>query len=173
MRKTVAIALSASLVGALAFAAFGAGAADRGRIATLEGADAAQARLAARASDRYKGRFRGAAGSKITIKAKTEGGEPTKIKRMSYRNLPANCPESEFPVINGGWTLTGVTVDADRKFKAVGESEDGRSSLRFRGKFTADFDKVKGRFQTNSYFPPSDPPEETCVSENKRYVAKR
>ena len=59
----------------------------------------------------------------------------------------------------------------------MGESRDGRSSLRFSGKFSADFDKVRGRFQTNSYFPATGPPqnlpEETCSSFTKRYGAKR
>jgi hypothetical protein len=173
MRKRFAVALSAALVGALAMSAMSVGATERSRVATLDGADAGNARLAAGATDKYKGRFKGVAGSKIVIKAKTQGGVPTKIKRMSYKNLPADCPVSGFPTISGGWTLAGVTVNARRKFKAVGESEDGRSSLKFVGKFTEDFDKVKGRFQTDSYFPPSDPPEETCVSETRKYVAKR
>jgi hypothetical protein len=174
VRRTFAIALSAALAGALALTSISVGAADRARVATLDGADPG-ARLAARASDKYKGRFKGVPGSKIKIKAKTEGGVPTKIKKMSYVNLPASCPVSMATSIDGGWTLSGVTVGDNRKFNAIGD--DGHptnpSSLRFKGKFTADYDKVKGRFQTNSYFGPDNPPEETCVSENRKYVAKR
>jgi hypothetical protein len=174
MRKTFAVALGAALAGALALAAFSVGATDRSRVATLDGGDGGQARLGVRGgTDKYKGRFKGVPNGKIIIKAKTEGGVPTRIKKMSYRNLPAECPESGFPTISGSWTLAGVTVNDRRKFKADGESADGRSSLKFVGKFTADFDKVKGRFQTDSYFPPTDPPEETCVSETRKYVAKR
>jgi hypothetical protein len=172
MKKTFATTLAVAVAGGMAFTGISSGAADRARVATLDGAED-HARLAAGATDKYKGRFKGVAGSKIVIKAKTQGGVPTKIKRMSYVGLPADCPVSNFPTVSGGWTLAGVTVNARRKFKAVGESEDGRSSLKFIGRFTEDFDKVKGRFQTTSYFPPSDPPEETCVSETRKYVAKR
>lgn len=172
MRKTFVATLAAALAGALVLSAISVGAADRSRVATLDGADASP-RLAARAADRYKGRFKGVPGSKITIKAKTKGGQPHKISRMDYVQLPASCPVSMATSVSGGWTLAGVRVGDDRKFKAVGQSDDGLSSLRFRGRFSADFDKVKGRFQTNSHFTPDDPPEETCVSENRRYVAKR
>ena len=173
MKKAFAGALATALATGLALAGLSSGASERSRIATLDGADAGSARLGAQATDKYKGRFKGVPNGKITIKAKTEGGEATKIKRMTYRNLPADCPVSGYPTISGGWTLAGVAVNDERKFRAVGESGDGRSSLRFFGKFSADFDKVKGRFQTNAYFPPSNPPEETCVSEMRRYVAKR
>ena len=175
MRRTFAVALSVALAGGLALAALGLGATDRSRIATLGGADAGSARLAGGASDKWKGRFKQADGAKIIIKAKTEGGVPTKIKKMAYRNLPADCPVSGVQPISGGWTLAGVFVGPDRKFKAKGDDGDpvNPSTLRFKGKFTPDYDKVKGRFQTSVYFGPDNPPEETCTTEPKRYVAKR
>jgi hypothetical protein len=132
-------------------------------------------RAAKRATVTYVGPFKEAGpAARITIKATVKQGEATKVKSMQYRRLPASCPVSNSPTINGGWTLRGVTVNDQRKFRAVGsDGEPNPSSLRFSGKFNERFTKVKGKFQTRSYFPPSDPPEETCVSQTKRYSAKR
>jgi len=153
MRKAFGGALCAALVGGLALAAIGWG-----------------------ATETYKGQFEPAGPrAEIKIKAKVRGGEVKAIKSMSYRWLPANCPESELPLISGGWTFGGgLTVNARRRFKVVGD--DGKpnpSSLRFKGRFSRNLETVNGKFQTNSYFPPGPRPEETCISFPKRYGAKR
>jgi hypothetical protein len=176
MRKAFGGALCATLAGGLALAAISGGA-TRTSVAALDGADG-RAAAQQRATDTYKGKFK-AAGRRATIKikAKVKHGEAKAVREIIYSRLPANCPESGLPLIGGSWGLRGVRVNDQRKFKIVGESADGRSSLRFSGKFSADFEKVRGRFQTDSYFPASGPPqnlpEETCTSFTKRYGAKR
>lgn len=175
MKKAFAAALSAALVGGLALAALSGGATLRTSSAML---DDGVASVAARATTiTYKGKFRNAGpGTAIKIRARGQGGEPTAIKSMTYRKLPATCPESDSSTIDGGWTFTGVRVNDRRKFKVVGN--DGRpnpSSLKFTGRFSRNFNRVKGKFQTTSYFPDDGPglPAETCVSETERYRAKR
>jgi len=175
MRKTFGGALCAALLGGLALAALSGGA-TRTSVATLDGADARAAAHRATDTYTYKGSFK-AAGPRATIKikAKVQGGEVKAIKRMAYERLPAHCPVSVPPnrTISGGWTFHGgLTVNAKRKFKVVGT--DGRpnpSSVRFSGRFSQGFSKVRGKFQTNSFFPSG--PRETCSSFIKRYGAKR
>ena len=183
MRKTFAAALGAALVAGLAWSALGAGAADRTSTATLSGADDAGARAAARrATTAYIGAFKESGeNTKITIKVRVKDGEAKAIRSMRYRRLPADCPKSEFDVIAGGWTFTpGVRVDAERRFNIVGNTDappEMRSTLRFRGKFSRSFKRVRGRLQTTAYFPKGDPPEtypeEICGTAPTRYGARR
>ncbi len=175
MKKAFVTALTGALLAGLALAAISGGASARTSSAAL---DDANARAGTRGGTfTYKGSFKQAGpDTVIKIKATTQRGEPVAIKSMSYRGLPASCTVSGDVPISGGWTLAGVGVNDRRKFRAVGDDGGApgeQSSLRFKGKFNRSFQKVRGKFQTTSYFPPDNPPEETCVSETKRYGAKR
>jgi hypothetical protein len=186
MRKKFAAALGAALVAGLAWSALGAGAADRRGSSTLSSAEDAGARSAARrATATYKGAFKQSGkGTKIAIKVRVRNGEAKSVKSMTYQKLPAVCPESNFDEIGGGWTFRGgVPVNDQRRFSVVGNDGDEAdpSSLRFRGRFSKNFKRVRGKFQTRAYFPetpnpggnPDPLPEETCVGAVKRYGATR
>jgi hypothetical protein len=179
MRKTFGVALGAAMVGALALAAFSPGATHSTRVATSDFGDSSHARLAAGTTDTYKGRFKGASqnGSKIKIKAKVRGGEAVEIKSMSYVAL-MDCDTSGATVGRAGWRFTGgIPVKENRRFRASGDSvETPTSSFTLKGRFSRDFDKVKGTFRTRQWFDAEkDPPlpAEYCNLEPTRYVAKR
>jgi hypothetical protein len=173
MRKAFGGVVCAALAVGLVAAAASGGASARTSVDALDGADARAA--AQRATDVWRGTLkRSGPGTKIVIRATVRRGKPRTINAVDYRGLPAACEASGDELISGGWTLEGVRVNNRRKFRAVGN--DGgppgmRSSLRFTGRFSANFNKVRGKFQTTVYFPKG--PEETCVGETKRYVATR
>jgi hypothetical protein len=174
MRKAFGGALCAALIAGLALASTGGGTMARTSAATLDGNDA-RAAAAQRATTTYKGELKQAGpNTSIKIKAKVRNGQPKAITGVVYRGLPAACEVSPPPQrISGSWTLSGVKVNSRRKFKAVGDSQDGNSSLRFTGRFSTSFKKVRGKFQTTVLFGPDNPPEETCVGQTKPYAAKR
>ena len=173
MRRAFVATLSATLVGGLILAAISGG-------ATARVSDEISARGLSLQGAQYKGEFKDAGpDTKIEIKAAIRRGEAKAIKKMIFVNLPADCPETKFDTISGGWTLAGVKVNNRRRFRAVGHDGNPpatRSSLRFTGRFNRAFSKVRGKFQTTSYFPATGPPDnlpaETCVGETKRYVAR-
>jgi hypothetical protein len=174
MRKAFVAALSATVAAGLVWTAIGGGATMRVSEATLGDADA---RAAQRANRTFEGPFRGAGpDAQITVKAKIKRGKATSVKQVVYDTLPFDCAVSGAELLSGTWDLSGVRVNENRKFTAVGN--DGgppgeRSSLRFKGKFNKKFKRVRGTFQTSVYFPPEDPPEETCSSETTRYRASK
>ena len=183
MRKTFTAALGVALVAGLAWSALGAGAADRTSTATLSGADAAGARaVARRVTTAYTGAFkRSGEDTKITIKVNVRDGKAKSIRSMRYRRLPADCPKSANNRINGGWRFTpGASVNAERRFKITGNDgapPEMRSTLSFRGKFSRNFNRVRGKLQTTAYFPEGDDPvkfpEEICGTAPTRYGARR
>ena len=176
MNKAFATALTGALLAGLALAAISGGATERTRSATLGDGTA---RAGGGGTVTYRGEFRGAGPDTVMkIRAIFRRGEAVAIKSMLYRGLPAECPVSMSDTISGGWDLVGVGVNDRRRFKVVGDDGEPpgmRSSLRFKGRFNRSFKRVRGRFQTTAYFPDEGPglPEETCVSESKRYRAKR
>ena len=122
----------------------------------------------------YTGEFRSAGpDTSVKITAKGGGGEPTAIKRLDYAGLPAQCDVTGKTTLESHPTFTGVKVNDERKFKIVATSDDGDSSIRFSGKFSRNFNKVRGKLQETITFGPDSPPAETCVGETRRYAAKR
>ncbi len=186
MRNAFAATLGAALVAGMAWSALGAGAADRTSTATLSSADDAGARAGVRRETvTYRGAFKQSGkDTKVKIKVNLRNGEAKSVKSMKYEGMPAACPKSGFDEIGGGWTFRGgVPVNDRRRFRAVGDDGDEAhpSSLRFRGRFSKNFKRVRGKFQTRAYFPetpnpggnPDPLPEETCVGSVKPYGANR
>lgn len=130
-------------------------------------------------SDTYNGWFRLAGPhTGIRVDVRVVNGEAKSINSVEYSRLPATCP-SGLPLINGRWTFTGLRVNLRRKFRIAGtDHRPNPSSLRFKGRFSKNFNKVRGKFRTSSYFP--EKPDGnggttpgTCVSKTKRYSARR
>lgn len=148
-----------------------------GRSVGLDGAGTAAAR---RADDNYKGKFTASNqnGSKITIKAATKKGKPTKVLKMTY--LARMDCETTGPNTGGsaGWVFNGGLQVQNRKFKIVNGSngQTPESTLTFKGKFSKNGKSVKGTFTTSQYFEEqADPPlpAETCTLDNEKYKAQR
>ena len=172
MRKTFAVALSTALVGGMVLAALSGGATKRAATATLD--SGADARSAARAITRtYRGKFLDAGpDTSFQVRATFAHGEATRVKSVRFRGLPADCEVSGDQIIRGSWTLAGARVNNQRRFRTAGDDGNNAhpSSVRVSGRFNRRFTKIRGKFQTTLYFPPENPPEETCVGETKRYV---
>ena len=172
MRKTFAVALSTALVGGMVLAALSGGATKRAATATLD--SGADARSAARAITRtYRGRLLDSGpDTAFQLRAVIEHGEAKTVKSVRFMGLPADCEVSGDQVIRGSWTLAGAGVNDQRRFRTAGNDGNSAhpSSVRVSGRFNRKLTKVRGKFQTKLYFPPSNPPAETCVGETKRYV---
>lgn len=145
--RTVAAALAVAMIGTMALAATG-NAAPR----------------------TFKGHFKNAGGAKIEIKARGRDGEIRRVMRVNYFNLPGSCTVTGAAQLSGSWIFTGgIAVNDERRFRVRNNNgEDPPSSVRFRGRFSKNFKRVRGSFQTTLRFD-----EETCRTPRTRYVARR
>jgi hypothetical protein len=175
MKKVFAGTLAVALTGGLAMAALTVGASDRTSSAHYgAGGDDAARAVARRAADTWQGKLKNSGpDTRVKIKFKTRGGDPVELKALRYKGLPADCEVTGKTTLRANPTFDNVFVNSRRKFRIRGESDDGSASIKFTGKFSRSFKKVKGKLQNTITFGPDDPPEETCVSETKPYVAKR
>ena len=158
MRRIVGASLAVVLAAGLATAALG---------------DNASERRATKRWDRIL--IQNGPGGELHFKVKTRNsGKPKVVTRLEFDGLNAKCPASE----PQAQTLTGsrrfrAKVNG-RKFKVRDQTPTPpghRHSYLFKGKFDRNFYAVRGKLQVYWYFPPENPPEETCVSKKIRYVA--
>jgi hypothetical protein len=176
MKKLFSAALAATLVGGLTAAALGIGAADRtssGAAYGSAGDDTSRA-VARRAAATWTGKLKDSGpDTSVKVKFKTRGGEPRELKALRYKGLPAQCDVTGENTLSSNPTFSNVFVNNRRKFRIVAQSDDGDASIKFNGKFSRSFKKVKGKLQETITFGPDNPPAETCVGDRKPYVAKR
>ena len=157
----------------MALAAISGGATFRTSVATLDGPDPRAA--AQRATNTYGGTFkRVGPGTRIEIKATVRHGEARRITSLDYFG-PLNCAQSGQAEGGVRWFFRGVGVNAKRKFAVRGRSVDTPpSTLSFKGRFSRDFDKLRGTFKTRQWFPKDKGlPAEYCSMPRRRYGAKR
>jgi hypothetical protein len=172
MKKALAVALAAALTAGLVTAASGGATTTRTAVSAF-GEDAS--RVAARAARTYRGSFKNVGGpSLIIIKAGYRGGEAKNVKSMEYE-VPMNCVKSGRVRGSTGWRFDGVRVKPDRRFSVRGgNGQDPESTLVFKGRFTRNFQKVRGTFKTHQWFEAQGKlPAEYCNLPPTKYVAKR
>jgi hypothetical protein len=177
MKKALAGAVCVALIGALATSAVSGGATPRVADATLDGgAD----RAAQRATGTFSGKFRNAGRrARITIKAKVRRGKAVAVRSVRYMNAVGRCETTTGPVtLAGGWNFKPrpVPVKGNRKFEVSGTEQGvpNPGSLTFRGRFSKNFEKVRGTFRTRQFFSADPPlPAEFCTLGPKPYKARR
>jgi hypothetical protein len=175
MRKVFAGGVALALIAGLAAAAISVGASDRSGSAHYgAGGDDATRAVARRAAATWTGKLKNSGpDTSVKIKFKTKGGDPVELKSLRYEGLPANCEVTGKTTLSANPTFSNVFVNNRRKFKIQGQSTDGSARIKFTGKFSRSYKKVRGKLQNTITFGPDDPPEETCVGETRPYVAKR
>jgi len=191
LKRSLVAVLGVALVGAIAPTALGGGEAVRSGGAQaapaagpaaggLEGAAAARSTAAARAGKTrvYKGWFPDVSGSKAKLTTTFRRGKPKLVTQIDYWRLPAVCEKT-----GGGQTASwgfrfirgALRVNPNRKFGVSGSAEDG-STVRISGRFSRNFKKVRGKFQTRTLFPKNPDagyPEEFCTIATQRFRVKR
>jgi hypothetical protein len=177
MKKALAGVLCVALIGALATTVATAGTTARVSDAALDGAGE---RAAQRATGTYRGKIKNAGRrARIAIQAKVRRGKAVAVRSVRYMNAVGRCETTTGPVtLAGGWNFRPrpVPVKGNRKFEITGVEEDvpNPGRLMFRGRFSKDFQKVRGVFRTRQFFGADPPlPAEYCKLSAKPYKAKR
>ena len=123
----------------------------------------------------YSGRLGGEVGTRIRIAVRFHDGDRATVRRVRYRNLDAECERGKPETISGRWTFDPpYRVGASRKFTISGH--DGspvgqRSSLRLTGRFSVNFRRLRGEFQSTAFLYAK--PQQTCVGATRTYKARR
>lgn len=167
MKTRVAVAMVISTVTVV-----GSGAVSPGP-ALLPSAEAALGAAAKAETRKYEGTLTNVAEGQVVLKARFRRGRAVEIAGLTYSGLPATCTVSPpGQTISGTFTFRGVRVRDNRRFRGDGETADGASFV-IVGRFSAGFGTAKGTVQATNYFPPEDPPEETCESGTEAFSAGR
>jgi len=123
----------------------------------------------------YAGRLGDEAGTKIRILIGFRDGNRATVRRVRYRNLDAQCERGEPKTISGRWTFDPpYRVGASRKFTISGHDSGPvgqRSSLRLTGRFSVNFRRLRGEFQSTAFL--YEEPQQTCIGATRAYRARR